>query len=206
MTRETRKDDAVVGATAAQECTAFAVTLRQPISVVGDRGTVTPIDAGWQIEWTGALSRDWEAAAQALWGPDGDQRTAQAYMLSQSDAAEGTHVFAAFVDDRLVAALVVQPSGRINGRDWLVARLGTVLGPSERFRLMAGRPSGVLSPRGPTVCFCCDVGRNDIVDAVRAGCSNLAMVGEKTRAGTNCAVCRPNVARVIDEALSIGAR
>ena len=197
MTRDTQSDDAIVGSTAAGGCTAFAVTLRQPIAVVCEPEKVTSIDAGWQIEWTGVAARDWEATARSLWTPDSDPRTANAYMLTQSDAAAGTHAFAAFVDDRLVGALIVQPSGQIIGRDWLVARLGTVLGPSERFRLLAGRPSGVLSPRGPTVCFCCDVGRNEIVAAVRAGCLSMAMVSEKTRAGTNCGVCRPNVAQLV---------
>ncbi len=205
MTHETQNGDAIVVVTAAKTCAAFAVTLRQPASVGGELGNITSIDAGWQIEWIGAPARDWEAIAQALWEPDGDQRTANAHRLSHSDAAAETHAFAAFVGDCLVGALIVQPTVDSIGRDWLIARLGTVLGPSERFRLLAGRPSGVLSPRGPTVCFCCDVGRNDIVDAVRAGCSSMAMVSEKTRAGSNCGVCRPNVARVIHAALSVAS-
>ena len=185
---------------------AFAVALRRPPTTDADC-TITPIDAGWQLEWAGRGPRDWEALAASLFGETpADPPTSTPYTLSQSDANARTHTFAAFVDgERMVGALLVQPSPLVDGREWLIARLGSALGPSERFRLMAGRPSGVLSPRGPTVCFCCDVGRSEIVEVIRAGCATLAMVGERTRAGTNCGNCRPNVARLIDSALSAGA-
>lgn len=185
---------------------AFGVALRQP-QAAGGAVTATPIYAGWRLEMSGRGQRDWEALASSLIAnTHADPELPTPYILSQSDAGAGTHAFAAFVEgDRLIGALIVQPTPVVAGRDWLAARLGTALGPSERFRLMAGRPSGVLSPRGPTVCFCCDVGRNEIIDAVRAGCSTLDLVGEKTRAGTNCKTCRPAVTSLIDSALSARA-
>jgi assimilatory nitrate reductase catalytic subunit len=195
-----------VGEAAAASWFAFGVALHQP-SAAGGAFTATPIDAGWQLELSSREPRDWEALASSLIAnTHADPELSTPYILSQCDAVAGTHAFAAFVEgDRLIGALLVQSAPIVEGRDWLAARLGTALGPSERFRLMAGRPSGVLSSRGPTVCFCCDVGRNEIVDAVHAGCSTLAMVGERTRAGTNCKICRPNVSRLIDGALSAGA-
>jgi assimilatory nitrate reductase catalytic subunit len=63
--------------------------------------------------------------------------------------------------------------------------------------LLAGRPGGAVADPGRRVCSCFGVGVNQIRAAVSEGCDSVAAIGEKTRAGTNCGSCRPEIARII---------
>lgn len=69
-------------------------------------------------------------------------------------------------------------------------------------------PSGdgpVLSvaqmPDGARVCDCNAVSKAQLVEAVLAGATSLRAVCDRTRAGTGCGSCRPEVQRVIDFAV-----
>ncbi len=174
----------------------FAVSCARPVTALPDTATVSVIAAGWRIEMSGAPSLDFETLARTLFGIS--DATPDAYMLVQEDATNGVCRGLAFAGDRMIGALLVDRQPLAIDRAWLVARLGTELGPSERFRVLASRPSGSLRSYGAKVCVCCDVGMNEIVDAVAAGCRSIHNVGIATRAGTNCRRCQPEIARVIE--------
>ena len=157
-----------------------------------------PVAGGWQIELAGSTAHDWDAFARRLFGVETSATSSTALeFLAYGDSVAGHHRIAAFADDRLIGAIFVSRNPISIARDWLAARLDTPLDPAERFRLLAGRPGGAMKPRGAIVCACCDVGRNEITDAVTTGCRSVQAVGDKTRAGTNCGSCRPEIARLI---------
>ena len=66
-----------------------------------------------------------------------------------------------------------------------------------RHRIVAGRTNGQSRDTGPIVCACNGVGRNDITAAIARGCSNVAAIGEATRAGTNCGSCRTEIKELL---------
>lgn len=173
----------------------FAVVRRRPAAIAADGSQCAEIATGWQIEMAGREPADAEALArQLLAGPDG---ALPADTLVHRDDVAGLYRAAAFVDDELAGALLIAPQPLVIARDWLAARLGTPLDPAERFRLLDGRPSGAMRPRGQIVCFCCNVGENEIVDAAAAGSNSVHAIGVATRAGTNCKRCQPELARLI---------
>jgi assimilatory nitrate reductase catalytic subunit len=68
-------------------------------------------------------------------------------------------------------------------------------------QLLAGRPGEKTKDRGPIVCACFEVGRNEIMEAVtRNGATTVAAVGACLKAGTNCGSCRTDIRRVLDGA------
>lgn len=180
---------------------AFIVSAARRASPAGCGWNEAAIRAGWRIEMTAPARQDWQALGQSLLLPAGE--TATAYMLTDGSGDEGHFRAVAFEGDLMTGAMLAGPTPLSDGRDWLAARLGTALGATERFRLLAGRPGGYMHARGATVCFCCDIGRNEIADAVAAGSTSIRAVGEATSAGTNCGCCRADVARIIAE---VGAR
>jgi assimilatory nitrate reductase catalytic subunit len=83
-------------------------------------------------------------------------------------------------------------------RSWIVERLGERVAPAERLRLLVGRPGAEARDRGPIVCACFDVGRNEILEAaVELGEASVAAIGARLKAGTNCGSCRGEIAGLI---------
>ena len=81
----------------------------------------------------------------------------------------------------------------------LVERLDERIAPEARLRLLAGRPGAEARDRGPTVCTCFDVGRNEILEAAADhGCATVAAIGARLKAGTNCSSCREEIAKLLE--------
>lgn len=184
----------------------FAVSAHQPGAVTAVRCDVATSQTGWQLELDGKLPpalpeadrvRTWERLARDLFG---EVNPARDEMVRHADASAGHFRLAILTDFRLRAALLIGPTPLVIARDWLAARLGTPLDPEERFRFLDGRPGGPMRPRGDIVCLCCHVGRNQIADAIAAGCRDLDAIGVATRAGTNCGRCRPEIGRLVETA------
>ncbi len=173
----------------------FAVMRHRPAPLSGDCGVLSATETGWQIELNGRGAREWdELARQLLLAPD---ESAAAYTLTNGDGEGCVFRAAAFLDDAFIGALLVAPRPLEIARDWLVARLGTVLGSGERFRLLDGRPSGSMIPRYSLVCYCHQIGDNEIKDAIQSGCRSVDTIGIATRAGTNCGSCQPRIADLL---------
>ena len=94
-------------------------------------------------------------------------------------AAAGQRRSAAFEGEALTGALFAERQPVAAGRSWLVDRRGEPLAPKARLRLPTGRPDAEARDRGPTVCACFDVGRNEILErrrkaaAVSQGSTNV---------------------------------
>jgi assimilatory nitrate reductase catalytic subunit len=92
------------------------------------------------------------------------------------------------------AAFVARDADGLPPRDWLgsVCSRRTIT-PEERRSLLGGRAPGQAVDQGPLVCSCHAVGRTVIEAAITDGCATTAAIGERTRAGTNCGSCLPEL-------------
>lgn len=182
--------------TLAADWEGYAVMQRQPAPWVVAHGQPSRISAGWQTELAGTGRADWETIARRLLV--GAEDIASTSLLAHDDSPAGIFRAATFDGNCLTGAILVAPRPLVISREWLAARLGTPLDPGEKFRLLDGRPSGAMAPRGVIVCFCCDVGRNEITAAIASGYNTVAEIGLATRAGTHCGRCRPRLERLIE--------
>jgi assimilatory nitrate reductase catalytic subunit len=100
---------------------------------------------------------------------------------------EGRLTFAFFSSDKPVAA----------ARDWLQTQLDKHINPLE---ILAGRPLQAGEDKGPILCACMNVGRNQISHFIgKNRGTELKAVCDATGAGTGCGSCRIEVQRMIHE-------
>jgi assimilatory nitrate reductase catalytic subunit len=178
----------------------FAVVPTRPSLDTARYVAAATVERGYRLELADKKEPDsWdEYARRLLCGSMRD--TAPPYeVLAYHDRALGQHRFATFLDGRLSGALFVSRAPLQISRSWAVERLGEETTPADRLRLLAGRPGAGAKDRGPIVCACYEIGRNEITAAVIGGCTSVALVGELLRAGTNCGSCRSEIKRIIDE-------
>jgi assimilatory nitrate reductase catalytic subunit len=136
-------------------------------------------------------SREW---LHSLTGLD----SVNAQWIEYQDEASGSYRAAVLVDGRLQACLLLERTGSIPARSWLIDQFGQdEIGIAERRNLLRGRPSQGNHDPGPTICACFSVGANTIAEAIRSGCVSVEAVGQRLRAGTNCGSCRPEISRMI---------
>jgi ferredoxin-nitrate reductase len=114
--------------------------------------------------------------------------------LVYKDEAAGIYKKCIVQNDRLVGAILLGDLSEMELFRSLIAR-GTELGEQRKTLLM--RFEEVEPMRGELVCSCNTVGRLNIEDAVHAGTTELAALMSRTRAGTGCGSCRPEVARIL---------
>ncbi len=182
----------------------FAFSRAAPPANLASWCTLIPLGAGgvtvaWRAELAG-LDAPASAAARieawmAGWVTEGGA------WLRLSDLAHGVQRLARVVDGRLEACLFMGPTHVLPPRDWLA---GLIQAPSitldDRRTLLAGRPASGPAPE-PSLCVCHGVGRGEILAAVRNGCGSVDAVGIRTKAGTGCGSCRPEISRLIADAL-----
>jgi assimilatory nitrate reductase catalytic subunit len=102
----------------------------------------------------------------------------------------GRLVFAFFASERPVAV----------AREWLQQQLGKSVNPLE---ILAGRPAQASEDKGPILCACMNVGRNEISRFIgTAKGSSLQSVCDATGAGTGCGSCRIEVQKMIVQSQS----
>jgi len=63
----------------------------------------------------------------------------------------------------------------------------------------SGRPEKVFHDQARTVCACLGVTDHEIEEAVLEGARTYVEIQEKTKAGTSCGQCRPEVERLLGE-------
>lgn len=80
--------------------------------------------------------------------------------------------------------------------DWL---LNAIKDPETSIRaLLLGMPLGARVKQGSTqVCTCNQVDEDRITQAIQDGCNTVACVGKKTRAGTTCGSCIPEIRQLL---------
>jgi assimilatory nitrate reductase catalytic subunit len=120
-------------------------------------------------------------------------------LLSYQDTRGGTYRVAAFDAVSLIGAAYIAPTPVGVSRSWLAAQLGVTFDTArDRLGVLSGKPASAEADKGPIVCACFDVGRNQIVASIANGCDSIAAVGAATSAGTNCGSCRSEIGRMID--------
>ena len=119
--------------------------------------------------------------------------------LSYHDRTRSEHRFAVFQGSVFVAALFLSDGPTACARQYICDQIGTWFdGAQDRLRLLAGRPAADVPDAGPIVCACFNIGRNQIVDAIRRDAKTVEAVGEQTYAGTNCGSCRPEIGGLLN--------
>jgi len=120
-------------------------------------------------------------------------------VVAYRDEKRGEFRLVAFADGALVGAFFASPGPVALARDALVARLGEATAPIDRPAALAGRPSAGVAAKGAIVCACLDVGREQILGAMRAGAVDVAAIGAATGAGTSCGSCRSELGRLVKD-------
>jgi assimilatory nitrate reductase catalytic subunit len=178
---------------------AFAVIRHMPDMRDFSYFATAGINGGHRVEMADREQPgSWEETARRLLTDDSRKSIE---MLAYHDPGAGQFRFAAFAGDRLVGALFAAPGPVACSRTWIVEQMQSVFSPTDRLRLLAGRPGGEMKDRGPIVCACFEVGRNEIIDAIaHKGAVTVAAVGACVKAGTNCGSCRAEIGRLLDAA------
>src|SRR5690606_28562056 len=78
---------------------------------------------------------------------------------------------------------------------WCAKLLGKEVS-DHAWQLLAGREAAG-SDKGPLVCACHEVGRNQIVAAIDAGCRDTQSLGQRLRCGTGCGSCLPELVQLL---------
>ena len=131
--------------------------------------------------------------------------------IARLTSTEGLEVSTVLSGDRSSFRCVAGMNGKLSfaffasaqpvevSRAWLHQQLGSEY---KAVQILAGRPGTGAVDNGPIVCSCNMVGRNMIQRAAYAiqGAS-LTAICEKTNAGMGCGSCRPEVQRIMDEAV-----
>ncbi|QKC95201.1 nitrate reductase [Mesorhizobium sp. NZP2298] len=172
----------------------FAVTRQRPATIAADYWALARCKGGWRVELAFADDGiDWTGFAQSLFATSPD-----AQMLAYHDRDAGRHRIAAFDREHLVGALFVAPGPVAVSRGWAAEQLEEVYASQrERFRIVAGRAGADRPDAGAAVCSCFNVGANQIVAAVTAGCATVEAIGGALKAGTNCGSCRSEIRALI---------
>ena len=151
-----------------------------------------PLAKGISFECAGrALPQDWGVLLYSALAAGGEMSSLQ----SNSAAAfrcvvikESRVVFAFFATNKPVEV----------SRNWLQEQLGTAANP---FAILAGRPQGEATDKGPMLCACMNVGINTIATSIATkpgiGLDELCVA---TTAGTGCGSCRIEIRKMLNEA------
>jgi assimilatory nitrate reductase catalytic subunit len=164
----------------------FLVTRCKPAIPADILWTASRAPGGWIFELSGRGVID---AAPLL--PQGDQ-------VEAFDSARGTRRVAVRGEGgKLEAALFLTRSGQLPEREWIAAQLGDE--EAATAELLAGRPVGTQTDRGPIICVCFDVGGKTIARAIAdQHLASVEAVGCALSAGTNCGSCRPAIKALLD--------
>jgi assimilatory nitrate reductase catalytic subunit len=173
----------------------FAVSRAKPRSEMLAYWALAPAAGGWRLEFADRdAADDLPCVMRRLLdlAPDTE-------LLSYQNARSGAYRCAAFEGDALIGAAYIAPSPVAVSRTWLAAQLSVTFETTrDRLTVLSGRPASAEADKGPIVCACFDVGRNQIAASIVNGCATVAAVGAATTAGTNCGSCRTEIERIID--------
>jgi nitrite reductase (NADH) large subunit len=123
-------------------------------------------------------------------------------VVTYAELSRGTYKRLIVRDNRLTGAILIGAGSAVPAV--AQAFMDDVPLPEQRSDLLFPQftdpaPASVeLMPDHARICDCNAVNKAQLVEAVLAGATSLRSVCERTRAGTGCGSCRPEVQRVID--------
>ena len=99
----------------------------------------------------------------------------------------------------LIASLYIAPKALLPDRDWVASLFKRErLSAMHRKALLAGQAMSMSSNEGPLVCSCFKVGKNRIIETIKANnISNEKQVTACLKAGGNCGSCLPEIRGLI---------
>ncbi|MGH8501626.1 MAG: molybdopterin-dependent oxidoreductase [Gammaproteobacteria bacterium] len=180
----------------------FALAARRlPMAHVAgvDYWVAVPGQRFWRYELAGRQpADDWAVVARELLNIG----ACELDWIEYRDDAAGVYRAAHVDTGGLEACLFVAPTPSLPARAWLASLfVQDRLEAAERASLLAGRPADPAADTGPQVCSCFGVGRNTIIEAIRArSLQTPAAVGEALSAGTNCGSCVPEIKALLAQA------
>ncbi|MGO4700676.1 molybdopterin-dependent oxidoreductase [Dyella sp. 2RAB6] len=132
---------------------------------------------------------------------------AAADWLAFEDRETGVYRAVHLRDGRIESCLFLAAQPHLPSRQWLSSLFARErLEPDDRLALLSGEPPGGGGDPGPVVCSCFGVGRNSILQAIRANDMDLpAQITAELRAGGNCGSCIPELRRLIAETRATSA-
>ncbi|MBT2117083.1 molybdopterin-dependent oxidoreductase [Dyella sp. LX-66] len=127
--------------------------------------------------------------------------------LAFEDRETGVYRAVHLRDGRIESCLFLAAQPHLPSRQWLSSLFALErLDEADRLALLSGEPPGGGGDPGPVVCSCFGVGRNTILDAIRANDLDLpAQITAELRAGGNCGSCIPELRRLIAETRAVTA-
>jgi len=177
----------------------FSISRHRPMLDGAEYWATAECAGGWRTEFAfineAAEPEDWIKTAFAAHGAG--------ETLHLKDTAAGRLSMAGFTGSRLHYAAFLAPDPVLVSRQWAVELLGQDIAPASRADLLAGRPGSDRPDAGPMICACFGIGANQIAASVRAGCHSVDAIGSALKAGTNCGSCRPEIRRLIEDAVSV---
>lgn len=101
--------------------------------------------------------------------------------------------------DKLVGAILIgDKSEFMEFKQWMADDIE--LG-EKRDKILRGDGEAKEPVLGKLVCSCNGVGEGNLVNKIKAGCTELAQLCKTTGAGTGCGSCRPEVKAIIEKTL-----
>jgi assimilatory nitrate reductase catalytic subunit len=168
----------------------FGVSIH-PVTSKLDYFAVRPLSTGRAFECADkALPENWSQFMAELFP--------QVEISSSVSGSNPAHYrCVALKDGRLIVAFFASDKPVSASREWLQQQLGKSVNPLE---ILAGRPAAAGEDKGPILCACVNVGRNEISRfIIKSPGTALQAVCDATGAGTGCGSCRIEVQRMINE-------
>ncbi len=154
--------------------------------------------ADWWVRVAADGCQRFEIAGSGCLADAADAILPRGPMMSEfRDANRGLRR-ALYDDGRLEAVLFLATGTATGSRDWLAAQFGAL---EVDGALLAGGPAGAPADTGPQVCACFNIGLHTLTAAIRdLRCSDVAAIGAALGAGTNCGSCKPELAKLLQDA------
>ncbi|TCL00451.1 assimilatory nitrate reductase catalytic subunit [Shimia isoporae] len=151
---------------------------------------------GWRVELADkSAPDDWQEYARALFGIN------DAQISSVTDPARNIARVALHKSGKLIAALYAASTPVSVSRNFASELIGT-----DGHGALAGQAGANQPDPGATVCACFNVGVNTILSAIESDkLMSVDAIGQALSAGTNCGSCKPELAAILNSALSRAA-
>jgi assimilatory nitrate reductase catalytic subunit len=159
-----------------------------------------PVASGFAFELAG-----WTALASVIHSEDVLRQVMQisrgVELVSYSDPRKSVFRYAGFAGDRLEACLFLAPEGvSLPPKEVAQTFLGRAMTPVERVSLLAALTPDGSAVSQKVICSCFSVGAESIAAAIRDGkLANVAEIGARLKAGTNCGSCIPELKKLLQE-------
>jgi assimilatory nitrate reductase catalytic subunit len=166
----------------------FGIAIDKP-TYQPDYIALRPLQTGFAFECADKeLPRDWSSLIKSLFP--------NIIVTSTVHSSDGKQFRClALDDDILTFAFFVSDQPVVAAREWLQQQLKK---PASSLEILSGRPKIQGEDRGPILCACMNVGRNQIAQFVNKNPdATLQTVCTETTAGTGCGSCRIEVQRMI---------